>query len=70
MEIILILKSIFCLASIGFIYVILRGIIRKRTSKQAILQSVFESKKRIIIWYLVAAMIYEVIKFVIEKMEK
>lgn len=69
MEIILILKSIFCLASIGIIYVILREIIRQKTSKHGVLQSVFESKKRIIIWYLVAAMIYEVIKFVIERME-
>ncbi|MBE6022393.1 MAG: hypothetical protein E7231_04050 [Cellulosilyticum sp.] len=67
MELILILKSIFCVASIGVIYIILREIIRKKTSKQGVLQSIFESKKRIIIWYLAAAMIYEVIKLVIER---
>ena len=63
MEIILILISIFSIISIGFIYIILRERIRNKTSKQ----SIFESKKGIIIWYLVAAMIYEVIILVLER---
>lgn len=67
MDIILILKLILCVISLGVIGILLREIINKKPSKYSDLQKIFEDKIRIVRGYVAVALILEIVKLIIER---